>query len=123
MVDKTSPHFVKWYEQNEVSASIESAFRAGYDAAAGDLVEIYEPQCVAAEKSIEEYKVCVDKWRLWYDNASEDAKNWRRDAQELQGVLSEIKAELQGRNIHLLSKHCWCSPEGHSWTQKGTIAE
>ena len=34
---------------------------------------------------------------------------------------AEIMAELQSRAIHLLSKHCWCEPTGHPWTQKGEV--
>lgn len=49
-------------------------------------------------------------WRMSHDAACEDAKNWRRDAQELQGVIDDILSELQSRGIHLLSKHCWCGP-------------
>jgi len=70
----------------------------------------YDRKMLMAE--LEDTKERVEKWKAWYDSASEDAKRWRRDAQELQGVLNEIKSELQSRNIHLLSKHCWCSPEG-----------
>jgi hypothetical protein len=62
-------------------------------------------------------------WRVSLDAACEDAINWRRDAQELQGTLNDVLTDLQGRNIHLLSKHCWCSPTGHPWTQKGIVAE
>ena len=62
-------------------------------------------------------------WKDSYAAAEADAKQWRRDAQELQGVLNDIRAELQSRAIHLLSKHCWCEPTGHPWTQKGTVAE
>jgi hypothetical protein len=72
---------------------------------------------------IEELKDQISKWKTWHDSASEDAKKWRRDAQELQRVVNEIRAELQSRAIHLLSKHCWCEPTGHSWTQNGTVAE
>lgn len=36
-------------------------------------------------------------WRVSHDAACEDAKNWRRDAQELQGTLNDIMADLQGR--------------------------
>ena len=72
---------------------------------------------------IDELKERVEKWKTWHDSASEDAKKWRRDAQELQGVINGIRAELQSRAIHLLSKHCWCKPEGHPWTLKGTVAE
>lgn len=43
-----------------------------------------------ANKSLDEYRGCVDKWRLWYDNASEDAKKWRRDAQTFYGALQKI---------------------------------
>lgn len=60
-------------------------------------------------------------WRVSHDAACEDAKNWRKDAQELQGILNDIRAELQSRAIHLLSKHCWCSPTGHHWQQKGEV--
>ena len=65
----------------------------------------------------------VEKWKVWHDSACEDAKKWRQDAQELQGILNDIRAELQSRAIHLLSKHCWCEPTGHPWTQQGTVAE
>ena len=34
--------------------------------------------------------------------------------------LDEIMHDLQSRNIHLLSKHCWCSPTGHPWTNEST---
>ena len=44
----------------------------------------------AVENSLEEYRECVDKWRLWYDNASEDAKKWRADAQKFYGALQQI---------------------------------
>ena len=72
---------------------------------------------------IEELKERVEKWKTWHDSAAEDAKKWRSDAQELQGVVNDIRAELQSRAIHLLSKHCWCEPTRHPWTQKGTVAE
>jgi hypothetical protein len=39
----------------------------------------------------------------------------------LEQKLEEIMMDLQSRNIHLLSKHCWCEPEGHPWTQKGEV--
>lgn len=39
----------------------------------------------------------------------------------LEQKLEEIMQDLQSRNIHLLSKHCWCEPEGHPWTQKGEV--
>lgn len=88
-------------------------------------VAIYENQCVEAEKTIAQLtndkNAALSKaefWRVSHDAACEDAKNWRRDAQELQGTLNDILADLQGRNIHLLSKHCWCEPTGHPWIQK-----
>lgn len=65
---------------------------------------------------IEELKICVENWKTLYDSAAEDA-------QELQGVVNEIRAELQSRAIHLLSKHCWCDPTGYPWIQKGTVTE
>lgn len=58
-------------------------------------------------------------WRVSHDAACEDAKNWRRDAQDLQGICNDILEELKARNIHLLSKHCWCEPDCEPAIRKG----
>lgn len=56
------------------------------------------------------YRACVDKWRLWYDNASEDAKKWRRDAQDFYGALVKIaeyhgtKDEVWANNMRTIAK-------------------
>lgn len=63
-----------------------------------------------ANKSLDEYRACVDKWRLWYDNASEDAKKWRRDAQDFYGALVKIaeyhgtKDEVWANNMRTIAK-------------------
>jgi hypothetical protein len=63
-----------------------------------------------ANKSLDEYRECVDKWRLWYDNASEDAKKWRRDAQGFYGALVKIaeyhgtKDEVWANNMRSIAK-------------------
>jgi hypothetical protein len=44
-----------------------------------------------ANKSLDEYRESVDKWRLWYDNASEDAKKWREGAQKFFWALAAIR--------------------------------
>lgn len=48
--------------------------------------------CDRLRAEIEELKERVEKWKSWHDNACEDAKKWRRDAQTFFGALQEIAA-------------------------------
>lgn len=91
------------------------------DTTGRSLFDVAVDRIVDLTSSLAEAREELAKWKTWHDAAVEDAKNWRRDAQELQGVINDIKADVQSRNIHLLSKHCWCEPTGHPWTQKGEV--
>lgn len=79
-------------------------FRKGYEAAKCETMVVTCTNCnnvLLAE--VEELKERVEKWKTWHDAASEDAKKWRREAQELQGELGRYYED--GRKMKMESDH------------------